>query len=124
VSSDETPVRVLKRELETLQRGHANVAKLLEILKDLPEERSIEIVKQLRLPNADIASLVYLGVGDTLDITPLLRQVLFYPPTRGGLEFELMIRHAIAYPTLVPLDIASGYVMPLSIPGSIVGTGL
>jgi hypothetical protein len=97
----------LRREKETLENDYANLAELFEILRKLPEEKSFDLLKTLRLTTTDPAHLLPFIKGDKSGIEALPHQVLVRPPGQGGLEFELMVRHAMAYPTLVPLDVAT-----------------
>ncbi len=113
----------VKRENETMKDQYAKLAEVMDILRGVPEDQAIGILKQLRLTTTDAASLLS-SIGYDGSITPARPlQALRHPPRQGGLEFELMVRHAIAYPTLVPLDVATGGIVFLHPPG-LVGTSV
>ncbi|KAH8904140.1 hypothetical protein BR93DRAFT_169665 [Coniochaeta sp. PMI_546] len=104
----ETPAMVMKREMESLRKKYENLAEAFDILCDLPEDKSIEALRNSRLVTAkDPAALLSAITHHTANIETLPRQVLARPPAQDSGEFELMIRHAIAYPTLLPLDAAA-----------------
>ncbi|OIW25547.1 hypothetical protein CONLIGDRAFT_621354 [Coniochaeta ligniaria NRRL 30616] len=114
----ETPAMVMKREMESLRKKYENLAEAFDILRDLPEDKSIAAFRNSRLVTvSDPAALLASIRQDTANSEALPRQVLVRPPAQDSKEFELMLRHAIAYPTLVPLD--SGAVSVTSFfPGS------
>lgn len=65
-------------------------------------------LKHLRLiVITDPAALLSAVRGDLSGADVLPRQVLSRPPPQDSPEFELMLRHAVAYPALVPLDAGS-----------------
>lgn len=96
---------VMKRELDGLRNKYSNLAEVFDMLRDLPEERSAEALRNLRLITAiDPAVLLSsIRTGAPAD-DALPRHVLLRPPRQDSKEFELMLRHATAYPTLLPLD--------------------
>lgn len=108
ISADpnETPAMAMKREIEALKESQAILLELLDILKTLPEPKAIALIRTMRLSTADPASLLLSIRGGNLNDS-LPRQVLAKPATQGSVEFELMIRHAFAYPTLAALDSAA-----------------
>ncbi|POR32983.1 Nitrogen assimilation transcription factor nirA [Tolypocladium paradoxum] len=103
----------MRRELETLKRDHGKLAELLDILRTVPERQAFDVLRSLRLTTADHADLLPSsggggGGGSGGSSTEALpRQVLVRLPTQGSIEFRLMVRHAVAYPTLAPLDAAA-----------------
>ncbi|GKT67563.1 LOW QUALITY PROTEIN: C6 zinc finger domain containing protein [Colletotrichum tofieldiae] len=77
--------------------GNADAADLLEILKRVPEDEALEGLQLLRTGNdpALICSALR-GYDAGLSSAALNRAIL--PPTQSSLEFELMMRHPVAYP--------------------------
>lgn len=99
---------VMKREMEILRKKYESLAEAFDILRDLPEDKSIAALRKSRLVAArDPAALLASITQDTVDFEALPRQVLVRPPAQDSKEFDLMLRHAIAYPTLLPLDAAA-----------------
>ncbi|GKT51661.1 uncharacterized protein ColSpa_11842 [Colletotrichum spaethianum] len=73
------------------------------MLKRVPDEQALEALKLLRTGNepAEVGSaLRRYDVG--LSQVALNRAIL--PPTQTSLEFELMMRHPLAYPTWAPVE--------------------
>ncbi|PWI64680.1 hypothetical protein PCL_08689 [Purpureocillium lilacinum] len=106
VTPDETPAMAMKREIESLREMQGRLMELLDILKTTPESKAVAILQMMRLSTAEPASLL-LSLNEATFNDALPRQVLAWPPTQGSVEFELMIRHAFAYPALTPLDSAA-----------------
>lgn len=81
--------------------SNADAADLLGLLKDIPDEDVLEAVQLLRSGNhpAEVGSVLR-GYDAGLSQIALNRAIL--PPTQTSLEFELMMRHPIAYPTWAP----------------------
>ena len=92
----------MRREIETLKQDNSKLQELVDILKTLPEHRSIHLLQKLRLTTTDIHSLLSHGRSSFSEALP--RLFVWNLPARGSLEFTLMVRHAFAYPTLSPLD--------------------
>jgi hypothetical protein len=110
---------VMKREMESLRKKYENLAEAFDILRDLPEDQAIAALRNSRLVTArDPAALLASITQDSANFEALPRQVLVRPPAQDSREFELMLRHTIAYPTLVPLDAAAVSVTSF-FPGSI-----
>lgn len=110
---------VMKRELEATKKKYESIAEIFDMLRDLPEERSVEMLKSMRLitgiePAAIVASI---RTGNPPD-NALPRHVLRHPPRQDSKEFELMLRHAIPYPTLLPLD-SSTFCVTTYFPGGV-----
>ncbi|KAM4062337.1 fungal zn(2)-Cys(6) binuclear cluster domain-containing protein [Hirsutella rhossiliensis] len=101
----ETPSMLKKRELEALREDHTRLSGLINVLRTVPEGWALDILRKLRRTTADLAALLPSDRNRPF-VEALPRQVLARLPTQGGLEFELMIRHPVAYPTLAPLDAA------------------
>ena len=80
-------------------------------MRTVPESEGIEIIRELRQTTVSSVHSVSSGTMKKCDILPRL---FTRAPTQGSVEFELMIRHAIAYPTLAPLDAESTWVMSQS----------
>lgn len=99
----------MRREIETLKKDHGKLAELLDILRTVPEAQAFDVLRLLRLTTADHADLLPSsgGGGGGSSSEALPRQVLVRLPTHGSIEFRLMVRHAVAYPTLAPLDAAA-----------------
>lgn len=93
---------VMKREIETLKKDNAKLQELFNMLRTLPEPKSLDILHRLRLTNADISSLLSSESSSLDDASS--QQALMQLPTQGSVEFNLMVRHGFAYPTLAPLD--------------------
>ncbi|OHX00913.1 n-terminal fungal transcription regulatory domain-containing protein [Colletotrichum incanum] len=82
--------------------NNADAVDLLEILKHVPDDEALEALKLLRSGNkpAEVGSaLRRYNVG--LSQAALNRAIL--PPKQSSLEFELMTRHPLAYPTWAPV---------------------
>jgi hypothetical protein len=96
---------VLKRRMDHLKKSHDSLAETIHILKTAPEDMSLHLLRTLRSVSiqdpAEVLSLVK-DAHMPYDAPP--RQVLSQPPPQQGIEFNLMLRHAVAYPALVPLD--------------------
>ncbi|KAK1982946.1 hypothetical protein LZ30DRAFT_748986 [Colletotrichum cereale] len=83
--------------------NNSDAADLLEILKRVPDDEALEALKLLRNGNepAEVSSaLQSYDIG--LSQVALNRAIL--PPTQTSLEFELMMRHPLAYPTWAPVQ--------------------
>lgn len=96
----------MKREIESLKESQSRLIELLDILKTTPEPKAVAILETMRLSTADPASLL-LSLKEATFNDALPRHVKAWSPTQGSVEFELMIRHAVAYPALTPLDSAA-----------------
>lgn len=96
---------VLKRRMDDLKKNHDSLAETIHILTTVSEDTSIHLLRTLRNVSikdpAEVLSLVQ--ETQMLEDAPP-RQVLSQPPPQLGVEFDLMLRHAVAYPALVPLD--------------------
>ncbi|OHW96185.1 C6 zinc finger domain-containing protein [Colletotrichum incanum] len=99
---------------------NADAAVLLGILKHLPEEKSLKalhLLKQGYRP-ADIGS-AFRGHSLGLPQLPFYRAGL--PPTHSSLEFELMMRHPVAYPAWAPVQSSNLEMEQLLLPSKIRG---
>jgi hypothetical protein len=96
---------VMKREMELLRTRYKNLAEAFDILRDLPEDRSVAALRRSRLVGVgDTAALLASISQENANHDTLPRQVMLRPPPQDSPEFKLMLRHNIAYPTLLPLD--------------------
>ena len=93
----------LKRENTILKERINELAKTIEALKNLPKENAIKN-KNLSL-TGEASTTLPQPTNTPVSISTLLAQILPTPPAQDGAEFELMIRHPIAYPALAALDI-------------------
>ncbi|KAJ6439386.1 Nitrogen assimilation transcription factor nirA [Purpureocillium lavendulum] len=112
-ATPETPSMLKKRELETLRDDHARLSRLIDVLRIVPEAKALDILGKLRHTTADLDTLLFGDKQRLFAPDALPRRALACLPTQGSLEFELMVRHAVAYPTLAPLDAAGVGVMSL-----------
>ncbi|KAK1974272.1 hypothetical protein LZ30DRAFT_740954 [Colletotrichum cereale] len=83
--------------------SNADAADLLSMLKRVPDDDALEALQLLRSGNnpAQVASaLRRYDVG--FSQVALNRAIL--PPPQSSLEFELMMRHPISYPTWAPIQ--------------------
>ncbi|KAB5585145.1 hypothetical protein GE09DRAFT_17115 [Coniochaeta sp. 2T2.1] len=105
VDRNETPAMVMKREMDSLKQDYKNLVEAFDILRDLPEDKSIIALRKSRLIAAgDPATLLASITESAGNYQALPRLVLVRPPPQDSREFELMLRHSVAYPTLLPLD--------------------
>lgn len=118
-SSDETPFMALKREVESLKRSMEGMLELFDLLESAPEEVSLDILRRVKSTGKsaettnDVADLLT-SVKQDLEDDYLLpvklsnRQLMasLIPETQKTPEFELMIRCPIAYPKLIPVEVA------------------
>jgi hypothetical protein len=78
---------------------------LLQLLRRLPEAQAVALLHQIR-DRKGLSDLFMSQKAPRLGITlsqhRTARAVL--PPTQTSIEFELMMRHPIAYPTLLPVE--------------------
>ncbi|OBR09654.1 C6 zinc finger domain containing protein [Colletotrichum higginsianum IMI 349063] len=83
--------------------SNADAADLLEILKRVPEDEALEGLRLLRTGNDPaLISSALRGYDAGLSLAALNRASL--PPIQSSLEFELMMRHPVAYPTWQPFQ--------------------
>lgn len=83
--------------------SNSDAADLLEILKRVPDDEALEALRFLRTghePAEAVSALRRYDVG--LSQVALNRAIL--PPTQSSLEFELMMRHPLAYPAWAPVQ--------------------
>ncbi|KAK2001149.1 hypothetical protein LX36DRAFT_629265 [Colletotrichum falcatum] len=83
--------------------NNSDAADLLEVLKRVPDDEALEALRLLRTGNdpAEVGSaLRRYDVG--LSQVALNRAIL--PPIQTSLEFELMMRHPLAYPAWAPVQ--------------------
>ncbi|KAK2052835.1 hypothetical protein LY76DRAFT_620334 [Colletotrichum caudatum] len=83
--------------------GNADAADLLKTLKTVSEDEALEGLRLLRTGNDPaLISSALRGYDAGLSLAALDRASL--PPTQSSLEFELMMRHPVAYPAWSPLQ--------------------
>ena len=105
-----------KREMESLQTSKERLLELTNILRTLPETEAIDLLQKFRLTAADPEH--FLSAYRKGSLSPLPRYLQTTPAAQGSVEFDLMMRHAIAYPTLVPLECGAAGI------SSLLATGL
>ncbi|WQF75242.1 Putative zn(2)Cys(6) fungal-type DNA-binding domain-containing protein [Colletotrichum destructivum] len=81
--------------------SNADAADLLEILKGLPEDEAFEGLQLLRTGN-DPALICLALRGNDAGLSSAVLNRAILPPKQSSLEFELMMRHPVAYPTWPP----------------------
>ena len=105
-TADETPQSALKRENTSLRKSNVDLVEALDLLRILPKDKAAEILTHLR-SSADVLSALHLMVGKAQN-SPLISDRTMaqgpLPFIESGLEFEFMIEHQMAYPTLPPID--------------------
>lgn len=102
----DTPSMALKRQIQDLKKELNDQGVLLNHLKTLPEKEAVELLRRLQTtsdpsryrPSQQVAA----------------RGIL--PPVQTDSEFELTVRHPMAYPALVPVNTASISLSPSSTP--------
>ncbi|CAF3478488.1 unnamed protein product [Fusarium graminearum] len=82
---------------------------VLELLLSLPEDQALAAHRQLRGASnlADVLSSLQGSMHGRHQPSIIRTAQAISPPTSSSLEFELTVRHRMAYPTLFPLDLAS-----------------
>ncbi|KAM0227921.1 hypothetical protein ACHAPO_011128 [Fusarium lateritium] len=82
---------------------------VLELLLSLPADQALAAHRQLRGATslADVLSSLQGSMHGRHQPSSIRTAQAISPPTSSGLEFELTVRHGVAYPTLFPLDLAS-----------------
>ncbi|KAK7971420.1 hypothetical protein PG989_016436 [Apiospora arundinis] len=98
------PFARLKRENIALKEQNKELAEIIESFKNGSEQVAIENLKKFRLLGKSYATLPPPEIT-TVSNSTLLAQIWPTPPAQDGIEFELMIRHPIAYPALMDLGI-------------------
>ncbi|KAI1633796.1 hypothetical protein F4809DRAFT_569424 [Biscogniauxia mediterranea] len=118
-SSDETPFRALKREVETLRKTSDDMLELYELLRTVPDATALDILRRLKsirpmAEGADHIAEILAVVKQELENDPPIfakvsnRQLIesLRPSIRDKAEFELMMRCPAVYPTLVPVEVS------------------
>jgi hypothetical protein len=101
-----------KRKIKTLQADYDKLSEFVDMLRVMPEPKAVEVIRMLRLTTTDPVNFLSSEKGSAFcDAMP--RLILARLPSQGSVEFELMIRHAVAYPTLAPLDATAVGFTPL-----------
>ncbi|KAK7993912.1 hypothetical protein PG989_007293 [Apiospora arundinis] len=94
----------LKRENIALKEQNKELTEIIKSFKNVSEQVAIENLKKFRLLGKTYATLPPPEIT-TVSNSTLLAQIWPTPPAQDGIEFELMIRHPIAYPALMDLGI-------------------
>lgn len=107
--ADDTPTQALKRQIQYLEQKLKGQTELLDHLKSVPEKDAIELLRGLNSPSDGLVVLASAKSSSLIIRRPSEHQVArgVLPTIRSDLEFELMLRHPMVYPTLIPVDIAS-----------------
>lgn len=107
----------LKRELDVLKKNQHSLSEAIDILRTVPEDTSVTMLKRLRSVSvSDPAGVLSVVKGDDAPGQAVPRHVLARAPPQDGPEFELMLRHAWAYPALLPLDASAVSMTAFTIP--------
>jgi hypothetical protein len=97
----------LKRQIEDLKLQLKDHDEILDHLMALPERDSLEFLRQLRTASntTHMLSAIRGGANSTYRLSDHITTRSILPTTQSGIEFELSVRHPIAYPTLYPRDV-------------------
>lgn len=105
-------IQVIKRLIEEndkLKRNLLEADRALDIIRTTPKERLVQVVQDLRLTE-NVSTFLADSRSKCLDherrFSKHRLSRCYLPPTHSSLEFELMMRHPVAYPTLVPVEAA------------------
>ena len=100
----DTPSMALKRQLQDLKKDSMDQGELLNHLKTLPEKEAFYLLRCIRstLDPAKHRPSEQLAARATL------------PPIRTNFEFELRVRHPMAYPATAPVNTSSISLSPFS----------
>lgn len=110
----------IPKEPESAEMGAARKAgvearSIVEQLRSAPIDEALQLLEKLRggrgstsstgTQSSPSSSAVHSspGIPSPMPVHNYVRSIL--PPTRNNLEFELVVRHPIAYPTLLPIPI-------------------
>ncbi|KAJ4123214.1 hypothetical protein NW768_009743 [Fusarium equiseti] len=95
--------------LSNVERELKEHRDILELLLSLPEDEALAAHRQLRSTSniADALSSLQGSMHGRHRPSSIRTALAISPPTSSSLEFELTVRHPMAYPTLFPLDIPS-----------------
>jgi hypothetical protein len=106
---NESRLGALKRKNQELTEGSSKWEQLFDFLKSQPDDVANETLQRLRRgtsPKGLLESIEKEGLSYTSPSQHATDRS-FLPPTQSFLEFELVASHSNAYPSLVPLDVAS-----------------
>ena len=105
-------IQVIKRLIEEndkLKRNLLEADRALDIIRTTPKERLVQVVQDLRLTE-NVSTFLADSRSKCLDHERRFSKHrlarCYLPPMHSSLEFELMMRHPVAYPTLVPVEAA------------------
>ncbi|CAJ0550905.1 Ff.00g108350.m01.CDS01 [Fusarium sp. VM40] len=95
--------------LANVERDLKDHRDVLELLMSLPEEEALAAHRQLRSTNSlsDALSSLRGSMHGRHQPSSMRTAQAISPPTSSSLEFELTVRHPMAYPTVFPLDLPS-----------------
>ncbi|KAI1376755.1 hypothetical protein F4677DRAFT_459573 [Hypoxylon crocopeplum] len=118
-SSDETPFMALKREVESLRTTTEDLLEIFDLLESAPDAISLDILRRLKSnrnqadgandPSDVLASVKKDLATDSIQPVKLSNRQLManlIPDSHQTLEYELMMRCPMAYPMLIPIEIA------------------
>ncbi|KAK2039481.1 hypothetical protein LZ31DRAFT_606372 [Colletotrichum somersetense] len=92
---------------ETTAKNHKYAAELLDLLRSVPDDEARDVLQQLRAGRdaGNIVNTLRGQLHSTNDVSfhGLLHAVP--PPDQTSLEFELMVRHAVAYSPWAPTEL-------------------
>ncbi|KAK1986078.1 hypothetical protein LZ30DRAFT_323503 [Colletotrichum cereale] len=92
---------------ETTARNHKYAAELLGLLRSVSDDEARDVLQQLRA-GRDAGNIVNTLRGQLHSATDVPFHGLLHavpPPNQNSLEFELMVRHAIAYSPWAPTEL-------------------
>ncbi|KAF4453680.1 Conidial development protein fluffy [Fusarium austroafricanum] len=104
-----TPCVYSVDRLANVERELKEHRDILELLMSLPEDKAIAAHRQLRSTSnlSDALSALQGSMHGRHQPSSIRTAQTMSPPMSSNLEFELTVRHGMAYPTLFPLDLPS-----------------
>ncbi|KAF4996370.1 hypothetical protein FGRMN_4530 [Fusarium graminum] len=95
--------------LANVERELKDHRDVLELLMSLPEDEALAAHRQLRSTSnlSDALSSLQGSMHGRHQPSSIRTAQAISPPTSSSLEFELTVRHPVAYPTVFPLDLPS-----------------
>ncbi|KDN67624.1 hypothetical protein CSUB01_10117 [Colletotrichum sublineola] len=92
---------------EATAKSHKYAAELLGLLRSVPDDEARDVLQQLRA-GRDAGKIVSTLRGQLHSLNDVSFHGLLHaipPPNQNSLEFELMVRHAIAYSPWAPTEL-------------------
>lgn len=115
---------LMRLEIDDLRQKLDDTDEIMTMLRSVSEPRSIDLLKGLRSAPTVLAFVDQVGSRKSSGAregrvpspgkSTTSSHSSCQPPLQSSLEFELMMRHAIAYPTLFPVEAARIDVQKLS----------